>query len=44
MKDKSNITPGHIRAFQAVTSGLYRETALSSCRINNEPGVAIVLV
>lgn len=40
----SFITPGHVRAFQAVTSGLYGEATLASCRINGEPGVAIVLV
>ena len=38
-----NITPGHVRAFQAVTTGLYGETALWSCQINGESGVAIVL-
>ena len=39
----SNITPGHVRAFQAVTSQLYGEVTLWSCRINGEAGVAIVL-
>lgn len=39
----SNITPGHVRAFQAVTTQLYGEVTLWSCRINGEPGVAIVL-
>jgi hypothetical protein len=39
----SNITPGHVRAFQAVTTQLYGEVGLWSCRINGEPGVAIVL-
>ena len=43
MKD-SNITPGHVRAFQAVTSQLYDNVTLWSCRINGEPGVAIVMV
>ncbi len=38
----SNITPGHVRAFQAVTTQLYGEVTLWSCRINGEPGVAIV--
>ena len=42
MKD-SNITPGHVRAFQAVTSQLYDNVTLWSCRINGEPGVAIVM-
>ena len=40
----SNITPGHVRAFQAVTSGIYGEVSLFSCTINREPGVALVLV
>lgn len=41
--NKSFITPGHVRAFQAVTTQLYGEVTLWSCRINGEPGVAIVL-
>lgn len=40
---QSFITPGHVRAFQAVTTQLYGETSLASCTINGEPGVAIVL-
>ncbi len=40
----SFITPGHVRAFQAVTTRLYGEPTLLSCRINGEPGVAIVLM
>jgi hypothetical protein len=32
------------RAFQAVTSRLYDNITLWSCRINGEPGVAIVMV
>jgi hypothetical protein len=43
MKD-SNITPGHVRAFLAITSGLYDNITLWGCRINGEPGVAIVMV
>ncbi len=39
----SSITPGHVRAFQAVTTQLYGEVTLFSCQINGEPGVAIVL-
>ncbi|MBS0244636.1 MAG: hypothetical protein JSS20_20900 [Proteobacteria bacterium] len=39
----SNITPGHVRAFQAVTSQLYDNVTLWSCSINGEPGVAIVM-
>jgi hypothetical protein len=41
---ESNITPGHVRAFQAVTTQIYGDVTLWSCRINGEPGVAIVLV
>jgi hypothetical protein len=40
----SFITPAHVRAFQAVTSHLYENITLWSCRINGEPGVAIVAV
>jgi hypothetical protein len=40
----SFITPGHVRAFQAVTSQMYGEVTLASCRINGEAGVAIVLM
>ena len=43
MKD-SFITPGHVRAFQAVTSHLYDNLTLWSCRINGEEGVGIVMV
>lgn len=41
---KTNITPGHVRAFHALTSGMYDNITLWSCRINGEPGVAIVMV
>lgn len=40
----SYITSGHVRAFQAVRSQLYDNVTLASCTINNEPGVAIVMV
>jgi hypothetical protein len=40
----SFITSGHVRAFQAVTTQLYGEVTLASCRINGEPGVATVLM
>jgi hypothetical protein len=40
----TNITPGHVSAFQAVRSQLYDNITLSSCLINGEPGVAIVMV
>ncbi len=40
----SNITPGHVRVFQAIRSQLYDNITLTSCSINGEPGVAIVMV
>jgi hypothetical protein len=40
----SNITAGHVRAFQAVRSQLYDNITLSSCVLNGEPGVAIVMI
>jgi hypothetical protein len=40
----SFVTSGHVRALQAVTTQLYGEVTLASCRINGEPGVAIVLM
>lgn len=39
----SNITPGHVRAFQMVQSQLYDNVNLMSCTISGEPGVAIVM-
>ena len=39
----SNITPGHVHAFQAVRSPLYENITLLSCTVNGEPGVAIVM-
>ena len=44
MSAPSFITPGHVRAFRAVRSQLYDNIVLWSCRINGEPGVAIVMV
>jgi hypothetical protein len=44
MSAPSFITPGHVRAFQAVRSQLYDNIVLWSCLINGEPGVAIVMV
>jgi hypothetical protein len=41
---RSNITAGHVRAFQAITSQLFDNITLWSCRINGDPGVAIVMV
>lgn len=40
----SNITPGHVRVFQAVRSQLYDNITLASCQINGEPGVAIIMI
>lgn len=40
----SHITPGHVRAFQMVTSGAYDNVSLWSCRINGAPGVVIALI
>ena len=40
----SYIQPGHVRAFQAVTTQMYGDVTLASCLINGKPGVAIVLV
>ncbi len=40
----SYITPGHVRAFQMITSQMFDGVTLASCLINGEPGVAIVLV
>jgi hypothetical protein len=40
----SFITPGHARAFQAVTTQMYGEVSLASCLINGKPSVALVLV
>lgn len=40
----TNITPGHVRAFQTIRSQLYDNITLWSCTINGDPGVAIVMV
>jgi hypothetical protein len=40
----SFITPGHVRAFQAVTTQLYGEVNLASCLLSGKPAVALVLV
>jgi hypothetical protein len=40
----SNITPGHVRVFQAIRSQLYDNITLASCQINGDPGVAIVMI
>lgn len=40
----TNITPGHVRAFQIIRSQVYDNITLWSCTINGEPGVAIVMV
>ena len=40
----TNITEGHRRAFEALTSGEHDNFALFSCRCNDEPAAAIVVV
>jgi len=40
----SSITPGHVRAFQAIRSQLYDNITLASVTIDGEPGVAIVMM
>ena len=41
----SHITPGHVRAYHLLTSTLYEDRlTLTSCWINGDPGVAIVLI
>jgi hypothetical protein len=40
----NHITSGHVRAFQAVRSQLYDNITLTSCLINGEPGVAIIML
>ena len=40
----SNITPGHVRAFQAIRSQLYDNITLASVSINGEPGVAVIMI
>jgi len=40
----SNITPGHVRVFQAIRSQFYDNITLASCKVNGEPGVAIVMI
>jgi hypothetical protein len=40
----SLITPGHVRAFQAVTTQLYGEVTLASCLINGKPGVELLVL
>ena len=40
----TSITAGHRRAFQALTSGDYDNSALFSCFIDGSPGAAITAV
>jgi hypothetical protein len=40
----TNITADHRTAFEALTSGDYRNFALFSCFVNGEPAAAIVAV
>jgi hypothetical protein len=44
MSNQNFITPGHVRAYQMITSQLYDNVTLTSVYINGDPGVAIVLV
>ena len=41
---ESHITPGHVRVFQALRSPFYDNITLTSCWVNGEPGVAIVMI
>ncbi len=40
----TNISPDHISAFEALTSGDYRNFALFSCFVDGAPAAAIVAV
>jgi hypothetical protein len=40
----SNITPGHVKAFQMIQSQLYDNVTLMSCTINGDPSVAVVMM
>lgn len=40
----SHITPGHVRVFQALRSPFYDNITLTSCWVNGEPGIAIVML
>ncbi len=40
----TNITSGHVRAFQAIRSQLYDNITLWSCTVNGDPGAAIAMV
>jgi hypothetical protein len=40
----TNITPEHQKAFEALTSGEYRNFALFSCFVNGEPASTIVAI
>jgi hypothetical protein len=42
--NNNHITPGHVRVFQAIRSPFYDNITLSTCWINDEPGVAIVMM
>ncbi len=44
MSNDSYITPGHVRVFQAIRSPFYDNITLTSCWVNGEPGVVIVMV
>jgi len=40
----TNICPDHVSAFEALTSGDYRNFALFSCLVNGAPASAIVAI
>jgi hypothetical protein len=40
----NHITPGHVRAFQAIRSPMFDNITMFSCFINGEPGVAVVMI
>ena len=40
----TNISEEHRRAFEALTNGSYKNLALFSCFVNNEPASAIVSI
>lgn len=40
----TNISPEHVRAFEALTSGDFRNFALFSCFVDGAPAAAIVAI
>lgn len=41
---RTNISPEHVRAFEALTSGDFRNFALFSCFVDGAPAAAIVAI